>query len=473
MLLFSTVLNIKNLTKEDFIQLVIEWNQNSPHPENIISGLSWKRTQQEKYGSDTLWLEIVDYEKSGIVAVRYEKKEEGVIWDTDYIFDYRNKKMSIRLDRSYKEDAVITDGDFSTPQFIFLLISNGYVLDDNGMHVSADPHILTKKNSDILVDLIKGIRKYDLPIIYVSKTKQNRTPIDVGRLSYVLKGVAHVVVQEDASINHQLNKKCSNRNEINGAIGVYYPSQKLGHKRCKYVDGGRPERLMDKIVNYVMQYSNLQILNPMLTWQGVKNCILNDVIERTNEQYNIAISDKTKAQNEVQSVYNEFGDEIDELKARIKELTNRNRLLEEENTRLSAKVTEKKDKAVLFQGNEQDFFDGEISEIILECLRDSIEKGESKTRKAHVIRDIISQNEQAGELEKRRQKIKEIFKGYKAVNGNMKKDLEALGFEVKEEGKHMKLTYFGDSRYMTTIAKTPSDNRSGNNVAANILREMM
>lgn len=75
MLLFSAVLNIKELTKEDFIQLVIEWNQNSPHSENIISDLSWGGTQQEKYGSDSLWMEIVDYEKSGIVAVRYEKKK--------------------------------------------------------------------------------------------------------------------------------------------------------------------------------------------------------------------------------------------------------------------------------------------------------------------------------------------------------------------------------------------------------------
>ncbi|QFJ56148.1 hypothetical protein FXF36_15295 [Pseudobutyrivibrio xylanivorans] len=137
------------------------------------------------------------------------------------------------------------------------------------------------------------------------------------------------------------------------------------------------------------------------------------------------------------------------------------------------KSQKKKEKAVLFQGNEQDFFEGEISEIILECLSESLDNLESKTRKADVIKDIISQNEQDGELEKRKQKVKEIFKGYKSVNGTMKKELEAIGFEVKEDGKHIKLIYFGDSRYMTTIAKTPSDNRTGNNVAGTILREMM
>ena len=40
MILFSTVLRLnKNFTQDDFIKTVIEWNQNSPHPENVISGI--------------------------------------------------------------------------------------------------------------------------------------------------------------------------------------------------------------------------------------------------------------------------------------------------------------------------------------------------------------------------------------------------------------------------------------------------
>lgn len=40
MLLFSTILNIdKSLTKDDFLNLVIEWNQKSPHYDNVIPDL--------------------------------------------------------------------------------------------------------------------------------------------------------------------------------------------------------------------------------------------------------------------------------------------------------------------------------------------------------------------------------------------------------------------------------------------------
>lgn len=57
--------------------------------------------------------------------------------------------------------------------------------------------------------------------------------------------------------------------------------------------------------------------------------------------------------------------------------------------------------------------------------------------------------------------------------GTMKQRLQELGFEITEDGKHYKLTYYGDNRYFTSVAKTPSDNRTGNNTAGNICRDMM
>ena len=40
MLLFSTILDISDsMKKDDFIRLVIEWNQGSPHQSNIIQGI--------------------------------------------------------------------------------------------------------------------------------------------------------------------------------------------------------------------------------------------------------------------------------------------------------------------------------------------------------------------------------------------------------------------------------------------------
>lgn len=43
MLLFSTILDLNNnFSKEDFIELVIEWNNTSKYEDNIIPDIEWK-----------------------------------------------------------------------------------------------------------------------------------------------------------------------------------------------------------------------------------------------------------------------------------------------------------------------------------------------------------------------------------------------------------------------------------------------
>lgn len=50
MLLFSTILEINDrMTKDAFINLVIEWNQGSPHKENIIADIKWNGERNIKF----------------------------------------------------------------------------------------------------------------------------------------------------------------------------------------------------------------------------------------------------------------------------------------------------------------------------------------------------------------------------------------------------------------------------------------
>lgn len=50
---------------------------------------------------------------------------------------------------------------------------------------------------------------------------------------------------------------------------------------------------------------------------------------------------------------------------------------------------------------------------------------------------------------------------------------EAKFFWIEVDGKHYRLTFFGDDRYNTTVAKTPSDARAGKNIAHYIEQTMM
>lgn len=155
MLLFSTLLDInKTMTKDAFIQLVIEWNQESPHENNIIPDMLWNGKRNIRFGADGLWLDIEEYRNENIIAVRYEKKEgDGAIWDTDYVMNFNSMKMAVRLDRSYTSDALNTDPKFSTSHFITLLIERGYIKKDSGQIVTFQAPKLFKKCVDNAVKL--------------------------------------------------------------------------------------------------------------------------------------------------------------------------------------------------------------------------------------------------------------------------------------------------------------------------------
>ena len=77
MLLFSTILDInETMTKDAFIRLVIEWNQCSPHTNNVIPGIEWNGKRNIRYGKDGLWLDIKEYRNQNIIAVRYANIEK-------------------------------------------------------------------------------------------------------------------------------------------------------------------------------------------------------------------------------------------------------------------------------------------------------------------------------------------------------------------------------------------------------------
>ena len=141
--------------------------------------------------------------------------------------------------------------------------------------------------------------------------------------------------------------------------------------------------------------------------------------------------------------------------------------------RIRAKLAAADATPLLLMGDEEDFYQGEIRDIVLGAIDDAFSTIESSTRRADVLGDVLENNPYRHLSDERKQKIKSLFKGYKSISGTMKQELADMGFELTEAGKHYKLTYRGDSRYLVTIGKTPSDNRSGSNTASEISKIML
>ena len=502
MLLFSTILDINHkMTKENFLQLVIEWNQGSPHESNIIPDMEWTGGRSFKYEYNNLWLEVVEYRNKNIIAVRYEKKEDnGVIWDTDYVMNFNMYKMSVRLDRSYSDDAISIDAKFSTPHFITLLIENGYIERDVRLKVNNEPLMITQDNLRLITDVINGNNKYSLPIVFVSKTYYDTNPIDIRLLSRRLKGVAHVLVQESKDSNSELKLMCEGKNEYFGAIGIYFFKRGYSHTRYLYKgNGDYDHHLMEKTVRNVIQYSNSQRVDALYTWQGVNNELLRDrltaqraerqVAEKARkeaeeialrlentldeEEQKIRKKAKEDAKIEASKLLEMFDSEVQDLQNQIEGLTNENERLLYENSGLKSKLNLMDTLPLIFMGVESDFYQGEIREMVLDAIYEKCKELEKGTRRSHVLQDIIDTNNYTKIRKDREQKVKNLFNGYISMSGAMRQELKNLGFTISEEGKHYKLTYYDDPRYTTTIAKTGSDNRGGKNIAGNILKDMM
>lgn len=56
------------------------------------------------------------------------------------------------------------------------------------------------------------------------------------------------------------------------------------------------------------------------------------------------------------------------------------------------------------------------------------------------------------------------------MSSTIYKELEAIGFTLSEDGKHIKLVFAEDPRYIGTLSKTGSDYRAGDNIAHDLIR---
>lgn len=466
MLMYSTVLDFKpSLTKERFIGLVIEWNQNSVHKENRIPDLHYQGEDQIRFGEEDKWMDIaIDHEEQ-IVAIRFQKREKDhSLWNTDYIAHFHERKLAIRLDHSYDRHVLFDTLNFSTPHFISLLINQGYLVDDGVFPVLRKPLVINLDTLSLLQACLHHKGHQRLPVIYVSKTRKNKDPFDVAFLSSRLKGIAHVLLQENYEDTRSLRLSCDNQIAYNGGINLFFPDTSHQYMAYReYFDDG--QRLFNKVTRAILQYANLQMIDPLYTYSGVMNAML-------KKKWQSMQMECEQAKNEVSEYLGAFDDDYTKMQKQIEELTRANLSLTQENQGLRAKLSDQSNVPVLYFGEEEDFFPGEIKEMILDAISKQLQNVQSDSRRHDVYQDLLIKNQSSHLIEKRMKEVKNIFHEGKCMSAAMRNKLMDLGFDIRIERKHYKLVYFGDERYVLVVAKTGSDIRAGKNNASMICKKM-
>ena len=476
MILFLTTLDIGEfVTQEDFIKLVLEWNAGSRYEENIVKGIEWCGERTVRYGDSKLWLEFVEYAEREILAVRHEKiTADGVVWDSDFVMNFGTHRLTIQLDRTYSEEALVMGAYFSTPHFITLLIEKGFLAKDRDLPVLRTPIAVTDVDLEMCKRAFTEDNGYRLPVVFVSRTVEDKFPLSITWLASRLKGAAHVLVEESAESCAEIRKLFKMGNEPFGAVRIYYPLGTVRHKKFRFRSAtGNEDVRLEKVIRHVIQYGIAQRVDRFCTWNGVNGAVLNNQLDHQIAVRKNAETEKLRAEAEKDEVYETFSEDLQALQERVAELMKANEALQYENQGLRAKYASSDAVPMLYFGDEEEFYEGEIRDMVLGALDEALAATEKATRKGDILEDVLENNVYQHLSDERKQKVKALFKGYKSLTGAMRQELMALGFEITEAGKHYKLTYGGDARYMVTMAKTPSDNRSGINNAALISKKML
>lgn len=468
MQIYSAIFPVKeSLSQDILINLVIEWNQGSPH--NKITNLNWDGKKRNiKFEEENLSLAIEEIRTYNTIAIRFHQFDENnIIWNTDIVVNFNTHIFSIKIDRETTVETVGFIPQFKTPILVNMLLDKGYIGKDNDLQISDRAITITKDNYKIIEDVICRNIVYSMPVVYITKS-WGRYPFRGQDLAYRLRGVAHVLLEEDAEVCKILKESCHGMNSHHGSIGIYYPGSSAPYKiiTTKRYEG-QEEMLTTRIANMVYRYVNQQARDKMMTWEGVQNELL-------KLRYASATEKKEKAENEVSEVYENFSDELKEKEHTIEELNNRVMALQAENQGLRAKYEQVTEIPLIYYGVEDELYEGEIKDQILETLQRQLSQVKKKTRKEHILRDILECNEATGALNEKRVEIKRILKGYTKVGDRLKRDLKEYGFNITKDGGHYKIIYRGDDRYMFTMAASGSDSQhGGGNLAAEIICDML
>lgn len=347
MQIYSTKFPIsEQLTKEKFVELVIEWNQGSPYDK--MECVVWDRKEYDlrfKEGKRSLMINcLLEHD---VIASRFRKEDEyGVVWTTDFVLNCREKMLAVKLERETTDSTTSFIPKFLPPYFIRSIVHGGYAGEDNGLPIIDQPMMINMENYQIIRDIILKKSRYALPIVYITKTWAGNYPLAIDKLVTDLQGVAHVLKESDPAVSKILKEECNGENAHHGGIAIYYPSVSARNKKInsqKY----EKEDLHKKIVNMIRRYMNQQIRDNMYTWEGVQN----EKIRLKNREL-LENHDEIKHENE--KLYEIFEEQLKEYETSIASLNNRVIALEQENHGLRDKIEGLQEIPLIYLGEEEE-----------------------------------------------------------------------------------------------------------------------
>ncbi len=466
MLVFSTRLPLKDEAKrEDCLSLFIDWVKDSAYYN--AQDLEYDVCSQDEYSylNDKISFHIKNYKDSDvdITACRLENRDGDALWENDCIFLAENGKKSIFIQlncntTSYEKELP----EINKPRIVWLFVESGLCDTDNGIPITDKP-LLADEYYDKCVEIINGEYDMMLPAVYISRDYCEKSPLKPAIIAGRLGGVAHVFYEKKSKTSRKIRSEATGNSAYGGYIGVYYPGTAAAQKFSLKYHNNNSNALLDEIVETVLE----TLAN-----------------RREIEQFDwikIASLQSRQKMSELSESNKQYKDELDEyvltFDQEMRQEREKRDLLIKQNQSLRAQldalraVRDDSEGGFYNPGSEKEFYPGEKSDFLNSVLKQVKEKLPEGSRAKHIAVSLFEANPKNGEGERIIREIKRILENGDALGSKSKAELRDLGFKIDEEGKHIKLLFHDDERYMFPVSKTPSDNkRGGKNLAGDICK---
>lgn len=453
MSILSTKLRmIERFNEHDFIDIVIKWLKNAGPCKPIGEQLE---QDEKKYGQHfkaeycDLRTQKILRDNTTYYMLKLEQEFHEQNWTTEIIYaDGENKTVYFHIDCS-GDVSLFNEAPKMRTAIIRDFVNSGKVLQPT-IKISTQPIKLNDDTVNTVAEYITGKIDNEVPLVFAAQYFDSSAfPISENSLAEFLYGIAYVVYSNN-EFTRILKEKTNGKAFIpfNGGVAIYSKNQKP--KQLRKYDVYYGGTLDNQVVNEVTRIVNAQVNKNAPSWSTL-------VIAEQTELLEVADGLDERAKRDAARI-DELGQENMQLKARIASLE----------AALSERNSEQK---LIAKSDIPEFFDGEQNDLIVAVLNRELAKcgDKTNTRKYELLSNIVNSNSFIGNKQRMFERIKEIFSDGETMSATERAELEKMGFEIEEDGKHYKLRFMG-SKYWYTVSKTPGDTkRGGKNVASKII----
>lgn len=476
MLVFHTILPIKpSVTRRQAIDLFIEWVVRNYHlpfvPDDF---LSYDRDGHEEFtitkGKYTYAISHYKDETTELTACKL-REEDREIWETNNVFVNSHGEVRLYIQTNY------IGGSFGntiplphTPFTVKLFIRAGYCCDDSFFNISGHPIVMDESLLEACGLAMQGQWTNILPIVYCSKDYW-ATELPISDLAKRLQGIAHVIIEPSLEISFKLRETSNANNAFRGHIGIYLPGQSYHRKFSYDYSVAVGEKIVDEIVSTV--------INAWLNTENAQKYSWDHIQILKSRQKVGKLEHKTDELSDMKELNSMYEDENNRLTSSNTELLKEKRILFDENQRLKELLDAYRssgsgsESILIKAGTEYDLFPGEQTDLILSILEKEMASLSEDTRPYTLLKSILTANARNGYQERIIAGIEHAFSSSGGICSEKQvRELKSVGFEVEKAGKHYKITFAGDDRYMFTVSATPSDYRTAENMISTITKTL-